>query len=388
LETEARAQSLPPSEWIEEPSRRSTGKSPPLKGRDEILDELREHYLEVNPLFIQGLRGVGTSAIAQEHVSELRAQLNGRNPVVIRVDVSDRNCPSSDPSYGVAATLLQHFQPDAPVKGSSRDRIMWWFLRRVMAEGRPVVVWLDQLRPNVRSLESVVGPLLSPGVLLNDVRGLPPIILVLPGSGNAGLEMSVRRIHVPPLPSGTISEVLEARARQTGWAWTPGAIAKLTDILAMRGNSLSVMDEILTTAVKRAGCHGIVVEQDVSPPSSRERTRASKRQAELRLLGVLRTAGGKLPMGQLVDELGRAFSSEGESAPSPSNVRRWTARLQALGTVKRSVAMGGDGGSRSMVSLADGGEGCRDCSPSPPKVRPPSAWGKGLSTRSALGSLQ
>ncbi len=351
METDPRTQSLPPTEWNEERSRGRVSRSSPLKGRDKVLDELLMVSSYLTPLFIQGPRGAGTSALAQEYVSELRSQLNGRNPVLIHVDVSTQNCPGGDPSYGVAAALLQHFQPDAPVKGASRDRIMWWFLRRVMAGGRPVVVWLDQLRPNLRSLESVVNPLLSPGMILDDARGLPPIFLVLSGSGNAGIDNSVKRVHVPPLPAETIHEVVKARVQQTGSIWTPEALGKLTDILATRGNSLSVMDEVLTAAVKRTGCHAIIVEQDVAPPSSRERTSASKRQAELRLLGVLRTAGGKLPMGQLVDELGRAFSSEGESAPSPSNVRRWTARLQALGTVKRSVALGGDGGSRSTVSL-------------------------------------
>ena len=354
MERDAGAQCLPPTEWSEEPSRGRVSRSSPLRGRDEVLDELRRIVLNPEPLFIHGPRGVGTSALARECVSEVRAQLKGRNPVLIHVDVSAQNCPGGDPSYGVAAALLQHFQPDAPVKGSSRDRIMWWFLRRVTAGGRPVIVWLDQLRPKVRLLASVLGPLLTPGLLLDDVRGLPPVFLVLSGSGDAGLNGSVKRIQVPPLPVRIIHEILEARVHQTGRVWTPGALGKVTDILATRGNSLSVMDEILTTTVKRAGCHGIIVEQDVAPPSSRERTRASKRQAELRLLGVLRTAGGKLPMGQLVDELGRTFSNEGENAPSPSNVRRWTARLQALGTVKRSVALGGDGGTRSVISLAPG----------------------------------
>ncbi|MDG6912551.1 MAG: hypothetical protein JRN35_05655, partial [Nitrososphaerota archaeon] len=105
--------------------------------------------------------------------------MNDRNPVVIRVDVSAQNTPQGDPSYAVAAALLRHFQPDAPVKGASRDRIMWWFLRRILAGGKPVILWLDQLRPNVRSLESIVGPLLSPRVLLDDTRGLPPVFLVL-----------------------------------------------------------------------------------------------------------------------------------------------------------------------------------------------------------------
>ena len=280
--------------------------------------------------------------------------MNDRNPVVIRVDVSAQNTPQGDPSYAVAAALLRHFQPDAPVKGASRDRVMWWFLRRVMAGGRPVIVWLDQLRPNVRSLESILGPLLTPGLLLDDVRGLPPVFLVLSGSGDAGLNGSVKRIEVPPLPVRIIHEILEARVHQKGRVWTPGALGKVTDILATRGNSLTVMDEILATAEKRAGCHGIVVEQDVAPPSSRVSPRASKRQAELRLLGVLRTAGGKLSMGELVEELRNVSSREGEVPPSPSNVRRWAARMQAHGVLERSVALGGDGGTRSVISLAPG----------------------------------
>ena len=323
-----------------------------VKGRDQILDELRRIASNPSPLIILGPLGVGTSALAQGYVSELRAQLNGRNPAVIRVDVSAQNCPGGDPTYGVAAALLQHSQPDAPVRGASRARIMWWFLRRALVGGRPVIVWLDQLRPTVRSLESITGPLLNPGTLLDDVGCLPEVFLVLSGNGNAGLNGSVKRVRVPPLPAGAVREILESKVLRTGRVWTPGALGKVTDILATRGNSLSIMEEVVKTAVERVECHGIITEQDVVAPISRERARASKHQVELRLLGVLRSAGGKLPMGELVDELGRAFSSEGESAPSPSSVRRWAARLQALGMVERSVALGGDGGSRSMVSLA------------------------------------
>ena len=351
METEARAQSLPPTGWNEEPSRGRVFRSSPLKGRHEVIEDLRRIALDPGPLFIQGPRGVGTSVLTRGYVSELRAQLNGRNPVVIRVEVSAQNCPGGDPSFGVAAALLRYFQPDAPVKGASRDRIMWWFLRRVMVGGRPVIIWLDQLRPRIRSLERILGPLLTPRTLLGDTTGLPPVFLVLSGTGGIGLNGSVKRIPVPPLPAGTIHEILEARVRQTGRVWTPEAFAKVADILATRGNSLSVMEEVVKTALERAGCHGIITEQDVVAPISRERAWASKHQVELRLLGALRLAGGKLPMGELVDELGRALSSKGESAPSPSNVRRWVAKMQARGMVERSVTLGGDGGSLSVVSL-------------------------------------
>ena len=106
METEVRTQSLPPIEWNEGPSRGRIPRSCPLKGRDEVLDELRRIAVDSTPLLIQGPRGVGTSALAREHMSELRAHLNGRNPTLIRVDVSAQNCPNDEPSYGVAAALL------------------------------------------------------------------------------------------------------------------------------------------------------------------------------------------------------------------------------------------------------------------------------------------
>ncbi len=111
METDVRAQSLPPSEWNEEPSRGRICQSPPLKGRDEVLDELRNIVVDPSPLFIQGPRGVETSAHARENVSDLKVHLNGRNPTVIRLDVSALNCPGGNPSYGVTAALLQHIQP-------------------------------------------------------------------------------------------------------------------------------------------------------------------------------------------------------------------------------------------------------------------------------------
>lgn len=94
-----------------------------------------------------------------------------------------------------------------------------------------------------------MGPLLNPGMILDDARVLPPVFLVLSGSGDVGLDGSVRRIHLTPLPAGTIREILEGRVRQTGQIWTPEALGKVTDILATRGNGLSVMDEVLTASV-------------------------------------------------------------------------------------------------------------------------------------------
>lgn len=146
--------------WSDGRSSRGRPSRSIIKGREGILEELREfatggeHPL---PTILQGPCGAGTSALAQEYVSMLRSRLNGQNPVIIRVDVSNANRFKGDSTHGVAVSLLQHFSPGEGFQGVSASRIMWWFLRRITVEGRPVIVWLDQVRPNVRSLKVSCG---------------------------------------------------------------------------------------------------------------------------------------------------------------------------------------------------------------------------------------
>jgi hypothetical protein len=350
LETEARTQSIAPTEWNNEPNGGRASHPSFLKGREEVLDELRSFVLDTPSiaLTIQGPRGAGTSALAREAVGMARGHFT--NSVAIHVDVSQQKAPSGDPSHGVAVALLQHFQPDVQVQGSSTNRIMGWFLRRILVGARPVVVWLDQLRPNVRTMAGVLGPLMDPGTLVGDVGRFPPVFLILSGSGSAGLNGNAVHIHVPLLPVGTVREIVEDRARQSGRVFAPDALAKTMDILATRGNSLSVMEEILQAAIQKAGCHGIIVEEDVIAPATVERARVNRQVAELRVLEVLRRAGGQLAIGELVRVLARSFASE-EHVPSAGTVRRWLVKLQALGLVKRQVSQGGDGGTMSVVSL-------------------------------------
>lgn len=174
---------------------------------------------------------------------------------------------------------------------------------------------------------------------------------MLSGNGDGGIGSDVKCIHVPILTPEAIREVVLDRARQMGCALSEGAFTKVMDILATRGDNLSVMEEVLTATAQRAKCHGLVTEEDVVPPQPKGKLHADMHVVDLRVLEVLRGTGGKLPMGELVHELARSFSSAGERMPSPASVRRWVSRLQALGLVKRSVTLGGDGGTRSVVAL-------------------------------------
>jgi hypothetical protein len=128
-------------------------------------------------------------------------------------------------------------------------------------------------------------------------------------------------------------------------------MAKVEDILLTSGMGLSVLDEVLRDAVPRAGCHGIVTEGDVAPPARRARDRRGREQVGLRMLEVLRKAGGRATMGQLAEGLSGAFVEVGECVPTGSSIRRWAVRLERAGLVERRVVMGGMGGTRSTVAL-------------------------------------
>jgi len=250
-------------------------------------------------------------------------------------------------------SLLRHFMPGESFQGASTSRIMWWFLRRLMVEGKPAVLWLDQVRQDVRSLSSVLGPLLNPETLVESAERFPPIFIVLSGNGDGGVDGCVKRIRVSALPVGTIREIMEDKVRQAGKVLSEGARTKVLDVLGTRGYSLSLMDEILQASFDKAGCHGIITEDDVPMPSPRSHSRASKQAVELRVMEILRKAGGNTTMGVIAKELSRNFATEGEPTPTMSSVRRWITRLEDMGLVERRVTMGGDGGTRSVVSIVE-----------------------------------
>ena len=64
----------PLTEWGVETSRRGMRQSTPLKGWNKVLGAFRKVIADPGPLFIQGPRGVGTSALARGCVSEKKSQ--------------------------------------------------------------------------------------------------------------------------------------------------------------------------------------------------------------------------------------------------------------------------------------------------------------------------
>ncbi len=335
-----------------------------IKGRDGILEELGE--LASNRgcpklVVLEAPRGAGTSTLAGEfvdlvkHTWRLRAR---EDPVVVHVDVSSLNHTKGDPSRGVATVILQRFNEGVQVQGSSSSRVVWWALRRIASQLRPVVVWLDQVHEGTRTLAEVVEPLLEPERFMERGAKIPPILVVVSGTGKTKLgswsdAVSAKWIHMPLLPREVLEEVVEERARVLGCEISADGVAKVLDIMVTLGRDLSVMNEVLrasATEAAKSPSRSIEVE-DIRTPRISVRGKSSRRALEVRVLEIIRGAGGELTMGELMEQVTRDLTRKGEAHRAASSVRRLTVRLERLGLVERRVTLGGEGGTRSMISL-------------------------------------
>ena len=261
------------------------------------------------------------------------------DPVLVHVDISSLNHTKGDPSRGVATAILRKFNVDFSPAGYPTGQVAQWVLRRISVQPKPVVVWLDQVHEDTRTLARVLEYLLEPERVLGPGGLTPPILLVVSGTGKADLgawseSVPTRWVHVPLLLRETVRIIVEYRVLQARRVFTPGAMDKAEDILLTSGMGLSALDEVLRDAVARAGCHGMVTERDVAPLARRARDRRGGEQVGIRMLEVLRKAGGRATMVQLTDGLSRALVEDGESAPTGSSIRRWAWWHQANGCLE------------------------------------------------------
>jgi cytidylate kinase len=227
------------------PPRQFLGRKDLLRGLGELVAARSESPLVVA---LEGPRGAGTSAVAAELVDQARRKLmescRGARPIVIHVDVSSAS-RQSDPTHAVAAELHRHFMPGEAFQGATTTRILWWFLRRLLVEGKPAVLWLDQVRSSVQTLEAVLNPLLNPGTLVEDAAKLPPMVVVLSGSDYWSIisDSKVRKVMVPILPRPVVREVVMDHASQLGLKLSPEAVQKVMDLMVTRGLGLSMLDD-------------------------------------------------------------------------------------------------------------------------------------------------
>ena len=336
-----------------------------IKGRDGVMEELHVLASSVEEIpklvILEGPRGAGTSTLAGVFVDQVKRtwrRSSREGPVVVREDVSSLNHTKGDPSRGVATVILQRFNPGVQVQGSSSSRVVWWALRRVSVEAKPVIVWLDQVHEGTRTVAEVLEPLLEPEQVLGAGAEVPPILVVVSGTGKADLGswsegLPTKWIHVPLLPRSVLEEIVVERTRGLGCEVSPGAVSKVLDIMVTRGRGLSIMGEILKASVAQANDRNATFIEvvDVSTPRGKGRGRARGEALEVRVMEIIRGAGGQLTMGELMEQVTRDLTQKGEAHRTASTLRRLAVRLEQLGLVERQVTVGGDGGTHSTLSL-------------------------------------
>ncbi len=336
-----------------------------IKGRDGVLEELRELASSVGEIprlvVIEGPRGAGTSALAGELVDQVKRtwrRSSREDPVVVHVDVSSLNHTKGDPSRGVATAILRKFNVDFSPAGYPTCQVAQWALRRISVQPKPVIVWLDQVHEDTRALAEVMEPLVEPGRVVGTDVPFPPLLVVVSGTGKAELgswtaNVPTRWIHVPLLSRETLQEVVVERAQVLGYEISQDALAKVLCIMVTKGRGLSIMDEVLQASASNARrTQGSVIdEQDVPSPRISVRGKTSRQALEVRVLEIVRKAGGQLTMGELVEQLTQDLTRAGEAHRTGSTLRRLTVRLEQLGLVERRVTLGGDGGTRSTLSI-------------------------------------
>ena len=336
-----------------------------IKGRDEVLEELRELTSSAGEVprlvILEGPRGAGTSTLAGELVAQVKRtwrQGARDDPVLVHVDVSSLNHTKGDASRGVATAILRKFNVDFSPTGYPTGQVAQWTLRRISVQPKPVIVWLDQVHEGTRTVAEVLELLMEPERVLGTGAQLPFILVVVSGTGKADLGswpegIPTRWIHVPLLPRPVLEEVVEDRARSLGCEISPDAVSKVLDIMVAQGLGLSIMGEILQASVVpvREKPVRAITASDISTPRLGARGRTNRKALEVQMLEIIRGAGGQVTMGELMEQVTRDLTQKGEAHRTASTLRRLTIRLEQLGLVERRVTMGGEGGTHSTLSL-------------------------------------
>ncbi len=335
---------------------------PVLIGRSWPLDELRR-ALRVPPAIegrtevaiVRGPSGSGTSAVARraalDVVERWRHAGGAGRPLVAVVRVA-----WAETTRGVAAELLQRFDPDFAPHGFPVAELMAGFLRRLARAGRPAIVVLDDIGPAAPDLSPIVRALLVPERFLPEGgSGRPPIWLLAAGSDEPGAAWehlaeagaTGAEVRLAPYSAAELSAIVRDRARR--------ALGR--DAPDLGGDRFAPPPSVAAGGARRAI---ELLRREFGPPSgpwiapfSGGDPLAVSLPVEPRLLDALERAAvsGSAMMSSLKEWEARLAREEGARPLPATTLWRRIVRLEAAGIVRREVRTGGNGGTQSRLEL-------------------------------------
>jgi hypothetical protein len=341
---------------------------PVLVGRVDALEELRRALDQPPPrgsatrsAGVIGPPGCGSSAVArraaQAVVDRLRSEEVGPGPHAMAVRVAWHSG-----ALAVAAELLRHFDPGFEPRGFTVAEVMAGFVRRLVREGRPAVIVLDDLRPDGPDLNMLLKALVNPVRFLPEGINSPPRIwLVLAGSSEAVSAWArARRAGIPPSRTirieacdpREIEAIVRDRAQRSlgrvpPEPWTSDLVAAVVGTTATRA-----IDR-LRRELAEVATIGLA-----AGPGSPRPSEAVAVEPRLLLALQLGLARGPAPLHELRDRERRLAEADGDRPMPTTTFWRRIVRMESLGLIRREVRTGGPGGTLSLVEFA----------------RPPSEW--------------
>lgn len=299
----------------------------PYGFRPPVVSEERMHV-------VTGPKGSGTSTVANRLVREMAHRSGAK---VFRTDMRNGEC-----DHAVIVQLYRHVDNTFTGQGFSGLRLANLFQRRLAAMGQPSIVWFDNVRmgPDNSTLWS----------LFLNLSALPSnVSVVISGESDPTTSLGnvVDRVVLGSPRAREIRSVAEALCKEAFQVLPRQEVLQsLTDAMSCNGRSLSRTAETLRVAGERAETRGAAQVElvDLTPLPREHGRRQNPEEVDRAIVeGVRALEKGKpVPAGKLVQYVGRGASL----------VRRHLAQLERKGVLVRTVKQGGDGGTRSLVTLA------------------------------------
>ena len=334
-------------------------RAPHLVGREDLLAaQERElcaalHNCGRAAVSVVGPRGSGTTSIAECAVATFSERFFGRrSPLVLRVDTSQCRTPGL-----MVKALFHQIDPAIQVGGASTEFLSMLLLRRLRTLGRPAVIWLDQVHTPAEAHRVARALACADRALPEGTDGLPPLLVVASGSREIiPADVEAVRVGVPPLLGAPLMEAIRARAALAyHMPPSPAVLRALADLAVASGRGLPFVGDLLGEAGTQAEAQGSdhVALEDVVLPRSLPRHGADAEGFGELLLEVLRVAEEPSAVGELRRRLVTRCAENGLRAPTQARLWRHLVRLERKGLLTRQVRVGGSGGSRTLVALAE-----------------------------------
>ncbi len=336
--------------------------APIALGRERDVEDLVRRLDPPTPVapppwiaVVAGPSGSGTSTVARRAAREAADRIRRSAPASLPRVLSVRAAGLRG-THGVAAALLQRFDPGFDGRGFPVAEIVAGVLRRIRRDPRPTIVLLDDVEVGGPALGPIVRACSDPDRFLPEGEsGLPPLWTIVAGSSE-GLATALDGAA----PGSPLGPFLELRP------YSEPALREIVRDRAERALGRAPPPSLVSTVVARSiedggGSRRAVdlLRRELLGGRGRPRREGPEAGPEGRIPvepRVVRAIGGA--SGGVAARLGEVrrlearYALEEGARPLPATTLwRRIVRLERAGYVRREIRTGGQGGTRSVVRV-------------------------------------